>query len=88
MTMIHRVETGDAPELRLLAAVIRRALKDVVKGRPSHAAGAMAYFEGENFESDCLWLGLDFERLRESIRQRATERLPEQGDAQCGSSSD
>ncbi len=88
MTVIHQVDTGDAPELRLLVAVIRRALKDVVKGRPSHAAGAIVYFEGENFESDCLWLGLDAGKLREAIRQRATERSREQADPQCGSSSD
>lgn len=70
MTTVHRVETGEAPELRLLAAIIRRAAKDVAMGQPSHAAGALAYFEGENFESDCLWLGLDAGRLREIIKQR------------------
>ena len=51
--------TGPMPERRLLAAILRFALRDLRVGTAMQARNAMIYINGPNLENDCDWLGLD-----------------------------
>ena len=55
------------PERRILAAVITLAVDDLVKRHPHHSFEAKEYIAGENFEHDCLALGMDPDIARERI---------------------
>lgn len=59
----------DDPERRLLAAVVASAVRDVMRGSPAAGVKAMHYINGANFESDCEWLELDPQRVRDLLKK-------------------
>lgn len=63
----------DDPELRLIATVVHKAVDDVMEGPPKEAADARAYLSGSNFETDCEWLGLDPQRVRDLLERDENE---------------
>jgi len=60
--------TSLAPEQRLMAAVIRRAVADV-GSTPVLAEHARDYIHSDGFEADCAWVGLDPDYIRRQMEQ-------------------
>lgn len=57
------------PEQRLVVAIIRRALYDLVDASPRHRYDALKYFRGPNFAALGLGLNAMLERVRDIRRQ-------------------
>ena len=60
----------DAPEERLMAAVIRRAVADV-GSTPALARRARAYIAGDGFAADCAWIGIDPDYIRQKLEKES-----------------
>lgn len=56
------------PERRLMAAVIRRAVKDM-GSTPALARLAWHYIDSDGFAADCAWLGLDPDYIRRQMEE-------------------
>lgn len=59
---------ADDPERFLLAGIVGRAWRDVKGANRAHAADALAYFAGTNFDADAAWLGLEPEPIRRHLK--------------------
>ena len=55
------------PERRLMAAVIRQALRDATRSTPELAWRARYYIDSDGFAADCAWLGLNPDYIRERL---------------------
>ena len=63
-----RNELADAsPEQRLMAAVIRQALRDATRSTPGLARRARHYINSDSFAADCAWIDLDPDYIRRGI---------------------
>lgn len=63
------------PERELLAGIIARAWRDAKGANRAHAADALAYFAGPNFDADAAWLGLEPQPIREHINQIMASKI-------------
>ena len=59
------------PEQNLLAAVVRKAIRDAQNGTAAIRADALAYLNGRNFEIDCACLNLNPTRVRALLETHA-----------------
>lgn len=55
------------PEHRLMAAVIRQALRDATRSTPGLARRAWRYIHSDGFAADCAWVGLDPDYIRRQM---------------------
>lgn len=58
------------PYLSVMAAIINRAWRDIASPDPGRAGDALAYFNGPNFESDCVWFNLNPAYVRRLIKDQ------------------
>lgn len=58
-----------SPERCLLAAIIKQALSDALRGHGPVRADAHAYLAGPNFEADAAWLDLDPAYVRKLLKE-------------------
>lgn len=59
--------TDASPEQRLMAAIIRQALRDATRSTPGLVRRARHYIYSDGFTADCAWLDLDPDYIRRGI---------------------
>lgn len=55
------------PERRLMAAVIRQAVRDATRSTSGLARRAWRYIHSDGFAADCAWIGIDPDYIRRQM---------------------